>query len=441
MKRVIPLLILAIACNEYDLTRSEDVVGEEEEDGTATAGGPDIEVSPTSLDFGSVPWDCVSSVQEITISNVGDAALSVESVALAVGANYTIDFTPKALDPGESTIALVYFQPQSESDLSTEVVVTSNDPDEARVEVTVAGDGAEEGLYEETFEQAPYGSVDVLWVIDNSGSMSDALDTVGENFEAFIGPFLEMELDFHLGVVTTDMDNPNQSGQLINGYVDASSSDPEGIFLDAVDQGDSGSGSERGFDAIYAALTDPLLSSTNAGFYREDAALATIIVSDEDDDSDMDADEFASWYNSLKINPDDITFSGVIGDPDNWLGCTNWTNWTDMITAEQAAEYGDAVDATGGVWSSICSEDFEEALNQIAISSLGFTDCFELTGQPANGVSSFEYVQVDGTDISYSSISGWTYDEDLNCVQFNGDSIPLGDAMIDIAYNIDGGCI
>ena len=38
--------------------------------------------------------------------------------------------------------------------------------------------------------------------------------------------------------------------------------------------GTSGSGTERGLEAAYLALSDPLINTTNAGFLRNDAALA-----------------------------------------------------------------------------------------------------------------------------------------------------------------------
>lgn len=63
-------------------------------------------------------------------------------------------------------------------------------------------------------------------------------------------------------------DPDTESGTLINGY--------------------EGCGYERGLAAIRAALTDDLLATDNAGFLREDAGLAAIVFSDEDDCGEVD---------------------------------------------------------------------------------------------------------------------------------------------------------
>ena len=142
-------------------------------------------------------------------------------------------------------------------------------------------------FFEEGFVQEYNPVVDVLWVVDNSGSMSSALNAVQQNFEAFINEFILLNLDYRMTVITTDMDNPDQSGKRQGPIFNSSMSTSDVIsqFLVSVNQGASGSGSERGFEAVQTALTEPLLSGENAGFLRDEAALTVIVVSDEDDDS------------------------------------------------------------------------------------------------------------------------------------------------------------
>ncbi len=50
-------------------------------------------------------------------------------------------------------------------------------------------------------------AMDILWVIDNSGSMCQEQKILRENFQQFIDEIRETNLDFHIGVTTTDM-NP-----------------------------------------------------------------------------------------------------------------------------------------------------------------------------------------------------------------------------------------
>lgn len=50
--------------------------------------------------------------------------------------------------------------------------------------------------------------LDMLWVVDNSGSMCQEQATLRNNFQLFIEKLDETNLDFHIGVTTTDM-NPD----------------------------------------------------------------------------------------------------------------------------------------------------------------------------------------------------------------------------------------
>jgi hypothetical protein len=52
--------------------------------------------------------------------------------------------------------------------------------------------------------------VDILWVIDNSGSMCDAQESLRSNFDAFIDEIANRNIDFHIGVTTTHMDAISQ---------------------------------------------------------------------------------------------------------------------------------------------------------------------------------------------------------------------------------------
>ncbi|MGM0556601.1 MAG: hypothetical protein ACQEVA_09520 [Myxococcota bacterium] len=54
-------------------------------------------------------------------------------------------------------------------------------------------------------------SVDILWVIDSSGSMCQEQKALADNFDAFIDDFGKQNIDFHMGVTTTHQ-TPEGSG-------------------------------------------------------------------------------------------------------------------------------------------------------------------------------------------------------------------------------------
>ena len=439
-------LALPLACNEYDLKRDEDVQGGDtgRPEVTATEGAPDIEVSPTSIDFEYVPTDCLEQ-ELVTITNVGDEDLTVTAIDLTLGQTDAFPFEvldeSLVLAAGESYSFMLGFQPPDVTDYTGEITVSSDDPDESQVAVNAVGEGASGGIYEESFQQLAEGSLDMLWIVDNSGSMSDALDHVADNFEDFIDPWLSLgSMDWQMGVVTTDMDNPAQSGRLLGSekIITPSTPDAREAFLDAVNQGSSGSGSERGFDATVAALSEPLISTDNAGFLREDASLFVLIVTDEDDDSDMEPDEFVDFLHGLKASDDMASFSAFCGDS-GWFGCTKWLSWSSgMITAEAGNEYIEAVDETDGYWASICTDDFSDALTMMSMAAAGLTDTFYLSAVPLT----LNTMQVwdDGVEVDYDNENGWWYDSGTNSITFNGDTVPDDGSVIDVEYEVDGGC-
>ncbi len=64
--------------------------------------------------------------------------------------------------------------------------------------------------------------IDMLWVIDNSGSMCQEQDTLAKNFKLFIDEIDETNLDFHIAVTTTHMAaNYAPEPVAIPGYIQA----------------------------------------------------------------------------------------------------------------------------------------------------------------------------------------------------------------------------
>lgn len=156
-------------------------------------------------------------------------------------------------------------------------------------------------------------------------------------------------------------------------------------------------------EALFKILDRGLrqLDACNSGFRREDAPLHVIFVSDEPERSQEQA---ASWtydywlgeYN--KVVPESLlTLSGVVDTED----CN-----------EGDAGYSEAIAATGGLSMSICTTDWAQYAEDIALATLSNAWQFELTEQAASGSIQ---VQVDGT-----TSSRWTFNPGSNSVQMNG---------------------
>lgn len=443
------LFLLAFACTDYNLSTPAKTEPEPDEEGEPEpepepepSEDPDIEVTPESIDFGYVMKDCPSDPLTVTIKNVGLAKLVVSDIELdgEAAAKFKMDGAPTELAYDEEYTFEIEFEPSAYVVYEVGVTVTSNDPDEGEVGVPVVGTGASGSIFEESFEQTYIDEdLDVLWIVDNSGSMDESLKRLNDQFDLFINAFISLGLDYHIGVVTTDMDNPAQSGKLQGSplYIDTSTSNPEREFSEVANVGSGGSGDERGLDASKNALSSPLVTTDNAGFLRSGSVLSVIVVSDENDSSNVSTGSYTSWINSLRSDPDYTSFNAIVGD--RGLGCSSGDIWTgDFIEAMGGDKYLDVATATGGFFASICTEDFDVAVTNMARSSAGMKSSFELAKTPSD-LSQME-VYVDGVLVPYDSFDGWSYDSSTNSVQFHGDAYPDGGSIIEVSYPYDSTC-
>src|SRR5207253_2537101 len=69
----------------------------------------------------------------------------------------------------------------------------------------------------DAFDQQEVQKVDILWVVDNSRSMQTKQDRLKANINSFVQFLQAQQVDYHLGVVSTDTFDPKQSGRLQNG--------------------------------------------------------------------------------------------------------------------------------------------------------------------------------------------------------------------------------
>jgi hypothetical protein len=166
-------------------------------------------------------------------------------------------------------------------------------------------------------------AVDILFVIDDSGSMSDHQANLAKNVKLFTQGILANQiLDYHIGVVTSNMDTPPYNpvpgsawkGELWGTTKFVSRTTPSGqtTLESNLQPGTNGSGTEMFFTPVQAALTVPMLTGPNSGFYRPDAYLAIIFLTDADDQSNLSASDFYKFLLNLKGgDPSKIISYGV----------------------------------------------------------------------------------------------------------------------------------
>jgi hypothetical protein len=89
--------------------------------------------------------------------------------------------------------------------------------------------------HEDVFIQNQLNTVDLLLVVDNSCSMVEEQAKLAGNFDSFIAYFDEAEVDWQLGVITTDVDQDKFSGHLIGGDDEIVLADGTGREIDRVE--------------------------------------------------------------------------------------------------------------------------------------------------------------------------------------------------------------
>lgn len=290
--------------------------------------------------------------------------------------------------------------------------------------------------YVDSFRQQRGDKVDVLWVVDNSGSMGEEQAKLADNFDQFINYFVTLELDFNMSIITTDLVDPLQQGRFQGTPKILRPDTPNLIdtFKTNVNVGTNGDGTEAGLEAARLALSEPLLSGENAGFLREDAYLVIIVVSDEDHygsegnaPPSPPASEYIQFFQDLK-GPELFSLGAIAGDVPN--GCQN-----SLGDAAPGTIYYDAANQVGGITESICEEDFGPVLSRLGEFIGGLVTAFPLSYWP---VDDSVIVWVDGQQLPPGTTT-WNYLSSVNAVQFASDAVPNECVEVRIEYVVASG--
>lgn len=279
--------------------------------------------------------------------------------------------------------------------------------------------------------------VDILWVIDNSGSMQDEQDALVANFPVFMDFFLGSGLDYQIGVVSTDMDQLSHQGKLQGLgqtlWIDQDTVNPIAAFGAMAGLGISGSATEAGIAANYTAIeVESRPGGYNEGFYRVDASFHAVVISDENDQSGtnpVSKAEFIDWLLQLKPDPDNVTFSSIVNEP-NCAQCGIFGGET------AGASYIDVTQAVGGILHPIHNEDWADVLEQLGVQASGLKREFFLSQLPVPGTIEVR-VEENGQAFVFVEDVDWTYSASRNSVTMV-EYVPSPLAEVYVDYEILG---
>ena len=386
---------------------------------------PIIEVTPLTYDFGTLEAGCEDS-EMFQITNVGSADLVVTNIQDSTNdGDLVIDKLsfPLTIKPTEVIRFNAVYRPvEGEQDFGT-LFIDSSDPNKPTVQVTLDGTGVVAGYGLDTFVQPETRKTDIVFALDRSCSMGPDLSAVEANFTSFLSSLSSVNADYNIGIAIAD-DGCFSGGVWLDPtqtYVD------QLLILNEMIYGATafpGNYTERAFNLFEAALNPTNLGTgdCNEGFLRDDALLALIGISDEDDQSYDYWLDYVLYFQGLKADPADVVFHAIGGPPPS--GCETAMYYSGMY---------EAVAWTAGQFISICEPDYSAALTAIAEGSVNVMTAFPLSNTP---IPETIVVRIDGV----VEKSGWNYDFNSNEVVFQTNYIPNGGSFIEIEYTIAGDC-
>jgi len=251
-----------------------------------------------------------------------------------------------------------------------------------------------------------FDGVDILWVIDPSGSMANDRVRVIAGIGDMIG--ILPATNWRLAIISTDPSRAaaTQLFPLIPGD-DATVAEQQ---MNATVTGHH----EKGFDAVVSYMSNAYSST----WMRPDAALLVVFVSDEEEQSVSNfpnTSDFVTWISQQR----EYIFVSSIVQLDLSL-----TQCNPASAMNVGSRYVDATNAFSGQLVDICAEDWSQGVAD-ASNQIQQYDYLELTHTPL--YDNRIYVFINGIP-DYD----WYYEPSENRVYFN--SMPEEKSLVEVAY-------
>lgn len=358
--------------------------------------------------------------------------------------------------------------------LTTALLVSACGPD--RIVATLPPD-----VRVDSFTQQAASKIDVLWVVDNSGSMAPRQDNLARNFSSFIDLFTRSSIDFRIAVTTTDIFKDKGALKGNPRVITPQTANIAAAFTNNIKVGIMGSPYEAGLEAGRMAID--LQKEANAlaieqckrscpsnrpacvtqcdekkdfPFLRPDAYLYLIFVTDEEDESREDVRFYYRYFETVKGIGNDgmVTTAAIMGPESNTCGATPGLRYKEMS------------DLTGGEVGSICDAAFGATLKKLATNAVGLKRKFALQEKPnvmtievrvkyACNTPDASLSKCDALDKKacdgaapdsygivckppFKGTDGWDYEPANNLVYFAGDSVPGLNAQVELQYYEEG---
>lgn len=276
--------------------------------------------------------------------------------------------------------------------------------------------------------------VDILWVIDNSGSMYQHQQNVISNTALFLSQFVRAGnvLDWKMGLISTDVADRPYVGFTPGQEVTSKTPGNVRLFQDAVNSlGTDGTFIEEGFAPMMKALRN------SPDFVRSNSTLAVVFVTDAKEQGTDAVQNVLADLARFKPTRDTVSY-GIFWTGD--LGCARNPGEEDWRL--QGSRYGEFIQATSGKAYPLCSADFGANLADMGKDLVSRITSPKLFLDSRPRVSTLRVLSHGKQVAAGLPETGghWYYDQNLNAIVFHDLSFAPGDDEdVQVIYDEDTG--
>jgi hypothetical protein len=385
MRRVLVLLVvLGLGCQgtpislgEYIAPDSGLLAADAElaiDSGSIDAGItlPQVTITPTNYDFGPSLINC-RRAGHIEVVSAGPEFNTITRLSIEGPSNFDIENInlPKTLIPNELLKIEIGFTPSSiNSTISAIVRIEYSSPQTMdTIDAVLSGYGVVTRTQTDNFTQKVAPEIDFLFVIDRSCSMGDEFATLNSQLNK-LDTYLQSNLvDFHIGLTDMDTQPTGNQGRLLGEpkVIEIQTPNYTQVLRNQL-RPQTGTGFiEAGIEASILALTEPLISTDNAGFLRTTSALSILYMTDEADQSPQLISVYEEQLRALRPRGMLDLRAIVRVAPNGSLPCS----------AQYGQGYVELVTAFGGQLGEICEQDWDSVLSDFP-HNFGLNTQFEL---------------------------------------------------------------
>ncbi len=254
---------------------------------------------------------------------------------------------------------------------------------------------------------------DFVFVVDNTISMVEEQKALQDAAQGLFDAFQRAQLDFRLGVITTDSD-------ILRGGGFVTTLDD---FRAAARVGLDGNTTELGIEFGLRAIRRARMATAPNLTLRDpmSTGLVVIFMSDEDNKS-IRPNMFGSYITDYRME-NAVAFSIVGPKP---TGCIR----VGRGEAQPGDQYIDLANATGGSSGSICNPNLTEVIEEVVIGALGASSRTPMERRPISGSLSARTTM----PLERNRTNGFDYEPAGNSLLFFGQAAPMVGTPYDAAY-------